>query len=152
MIITLNDVRAWDPCYDPAKYNVSRAKLSTVLKMGEIPLEDRVWVACYALAKRDRELLIRFVDHCIEEAESAAIYDLAPLQRYVYIMQAYQSAYNVKTLQPGLLRGYHAYRAVVHDTANVVSLARKVPASSVHQTQINWLIGELEKRYKTIRQ
>lgn len=71
MIITLNEVKGFNPCYNPQKYGKSRAKLTTVLRMGEIPRKDRVWLACQVIARRDRPLLVEFAKWCASRAYAA---------------------------------------------------------------------------------
>ena len=47
-IFTIQDIRGWQPCYDPAKVLPEgwSGTVVDILKMENIPPQDRLWVVC----------------------------------------------------------------------------------------------------------
>lgn len=47
--ITINDIRDWDPCYDPSRYLPKEWSGTAVdiLNIKEASLNDRLWVVLY---------------------------------------------------------------------------------------------------------
>jgi len=46
--ITINDIRTWNPCYDPSKFLAEEwsGTALDILNKSEIPASDRIWVVC----------------------------------------------------------------------------------------------------------
>lgn len=63
--ITYNDIKNLNPCYDPIKYIGKNWKgtLQDILRMSEVPPEDRLWVTCHE-EFIDKELLFKFAENC----------------------------------------------------------------------------------------
>jgi len=61
-IITIADIRALEPCYDPIKYVDSdwQGTPIDVLKMARVPAQDRLWVATRFLNQKTQRLFAIF--------------------------------------------------------------------------------------------
>ena len=67
--LTINDIRKFNPCYDPAKYLPEdwTGTALDILNINECPANDRIWVVCRNEFYTDRELRI-FAVWCARQA------------------------------------------------------------------------------------
>jgi hypothetical protein len=65
--LTLADIRALEPCYDPAKYLPEdwRGSVADILRVNECPPQDRIWVASQFIDDKTARL---FAVWCAREA------------------------------------------------------------------------------------
>jgi len=82
---TIEDIRSWDPCYDPRKHlpdNWSGTALD-ILRLDTVPPEDRLWVVLRPEILDDKTMRLfavwcaRSVQHLMSDPRSVAAIDVA---------------------------------------------------------------------------
>ena len=84
-LFTIEDIRSWDPCYDPIKYLPEgwSGTAVDILRHAEIPAEDKLWVVCRESLIDDKTLRLfavwccRQVQHLTTDPRSVAAVDCA---------------------------------------------------------------------------
>ena len=67
---TIEDIRSWSPCYDPARYLSENwnGTVLDILKHSEIPPQDKLWVVCRE-SLIDAKTLRLFAVWCARQVE-----------------------------------------------------------------------------------
>ena len=82
---TINDIRLWEPCYDPERYLPEgwEGNVADILRKNEIPAQDRLWVVCRKGLISDKILRLfavwcaRQVEHLMTDERSIRALDVA---------------------------------------------------------------------------
>jgi len=148
---TINDIRTWNPCYDPSKFLAEEwsGTVLDILKKSEIPAADRIWVVCRRELLSDK-LLRLFAVWCarqtkqpdersinainVAEAYAKGLADFADLS------DANDSAWSAAINSKSAATRDAARAAAWSTTSDSVKAASKATASAV-ESAAGWAAG-----------